>query len=621
MFEFKKYELASVKKANTATETISKEEYENRIRELVKCKKDIIYFAEKYFRIISPAKGLHVIKLFEKQKEMLKNFEQNRRVIVLASRQIGKTTSYTIFVLWLCTFFPEQKVMICANKLQTAIEIMDRIRLAYEYLPKWLKGAVTTYNKGEITFANKSTVRAFATSSSASRGFSGNVVILDEMAFIPKNLVDEFFASVMPVISSAKSSKAIIVSTPNGTGNLYYDIWQQANSKDPTKNIDGWTPFRVDWWEVPGRDEEWKRTQIASIGIDRWRQEFCNEFLVGSTIHKLIPDEVIEKYRQELYEMKIAKNVHEKTLQIISEKQDKVYEFIMWKEFVPGHAYLASGDVAEGTGGDKSVLYIWDITNTNNIEMCAKFASSSVSVIEFAYISKRILSLYNNPYLIVESNAIGSSYIEILRVTYEYEHIVREGKDGEFGLKSHYQNKIRACLWLREFITTENIHYKIYDEELIDEMTTFVKKDSKNPSYAAILKTHDDLIVSLMWGAWILSPDCINKYYVVVEEFVTPLDKVIAKTIAPSEDPTEDDFDKIKEDTLYKQYIMFKEEVIEKFNETKQILNKEKKNDQMAFLFPQERKYTKTPSIGNPFFILGASDTMYSDDDFDGPSW
>ena len=148
--------------------------------------------------------------------------------------------------------------MICANKLQTAIEIMDRLRLAYDYLPKWLKPKKAVYNKGEITFSNKSSIRAFATSSSASRGFSGSVVIIDEMAFIPKNIIDEFFASVMPVISSAKNSKAIIVSTPNGASGLYYEIWQQANSTDASKNVEGWKPFRIDWWEVPNRDEKWK---------------------------------------------------------------------------------------------------------------------------------------------------------------------------------------------------------------------------------------------------------------------------------------------------------------------------------------------------------------------------
>lgn len=147
---------------------------------------------------------------------------------------------------------------------------MDRIRLAYEYCPSAIKIGVTTYNKKCIEFENNSTIRCFATGSSGCRGFSANCLIMDEAAFIPKGIADEFMASVFPVLSSSKDSKAIMVSTPNGTANnLFYDTWQQAT--DPNVEQDeNWKPFRFLWYDVPGRDEEWKRQQIATIGMARW---------------------------------------------------------------------------------------------------------------------------------------------------------------------------------------------------------------------------------------------------------------------------------------------------------------------------------------------------------------
>ena len=409
------------------------------------------------------------------------------------------TTSYTIFCLWYATFFPDKKIMICANKLQTAIEIMGRIQKAYEYLPRFLKASVITYNKSEIEFSNGSVIKGFATGSSSARGFSGNCVtgdtkvgirfkaikflkltvpiswlrflgkttkvkssvyesgkedspikrfygatdfikgiqvrtdhgwadaerllwrdvektmvvqtkdssgethelrctechvlydsagepiyakdtngkfvqtergveqvfftaivpnsttvydislrddphtyytngflshncvILDEFSFVQKNLASDFFASVMPIISSGKNSKAIIVSTPNGTDNLYYEIWKAATSKEASKNKEGWKPFRIDWWEAGGiRDEKWKQQQIATIGIQRWNQEFGNEFLDSATTKKLIPDDVIERYRIKITERRDSGKDQGKDLYVSSKDGRKTYVFRMW---------------------------------------------------------------------------------------------------------------------------------------------------------------------------------------------------------------------------------------------------------------------------------------------------
>lgn len=447
-------QLATIKKPGIV-EHLTKEQFEHRVCEIVKCKRDISYFAEKYFKIINLDKGLMTIKLYDKQKELLKYFVDEKRCIVLAARQSSKTTTYTIYLLWLTMFFPEKKVMILANKADTALEILDRIRMAYSYVPEFLKPGVFVWNKGEVQFANRSTIKGFATASDAARGFSANVVVMDEASFVPNNVASKVFESIYPVISSSKNSQFIMVSTPNGADpkNLYYEIWQKANNKNKDANTEGWKPFRFDWWDVPGRDEQWKINTIASIGQTRFDQEFGNVFLSSTTTKKLIPDDITDKFRQMLAEYKL-KGLTGKKCKIMSEQEDKLYEFTMWHEFDKTRTYVATGDIAEGVGGDSSVLYVWDITDLRNITMCAKFDSNSVSVVEFAFIISKMLSLYGNPYFIAERNGCSSGTLDSLRITYKYPRIVTEGKNGEPGVFSHVTVKGKTCLWAREMLMT-----------------------------------------------------------------------------------------------------------------------------------------------------------------------
>ena len=294
----KKQELASVKKG-PSQEVVSREEYARRVEEIKRCREDICYFAENYFRIVTLDNGLQLIKLYPKQKEMLRMMVNEKRLVALASRQSGKSTAYNVFVLWYCMFHSAKAVMMCAQREATAVELLSRIRMAYEYIPEWIKPSVVEYNKKSIEFGNMSSIKVFATKGGGARGNTANVLVLDEFAFVPPNEANEFFASVYPVISSGKNSKVIIVSTPNGAQGLYYDIWTQANlnTMDPEKNAEGWKPIRIDWFEVPGRDEKWKKQQIASVGIEKWEQEFECQF-TSSSFQKLIPSELTDRYRK-----------------------------------------------------------------------------------------------------------------------------------------------------------------------------------------------------------------------------------------------------------------------------------------------------------------------------------
>ena len=553
-------ELATIKKPNQV-EYITKEEYETRVKEIAKCKRDIIYFAETYYRVVHPSKGLHIIKLYDVQKEFLKFLKDNNKVICCSGRQQGKSTIYCIYTLWLTCFHPDKRVMMLAQAENTALELLDRIKTGYEYLPSWLKPCCEEWNKKSVRFSNRSTISGFASSSNGPRGQSMNVLILDEFAFLPHNVEDKLFASVYPVISQDKNGKIFLISTPNGTDNLFYKIWRQATDKDQTKNYDGWKSFQMFYWQVPGHDTpEWKAAQIAAIGEQRFQQEFNCKFISSSLIKTLVPDDIIEKYRIKLSDNK-KKNINQgKDLFITSTDGKKNYVFRMYHDFDPNRTYLASSDIAEGIKKDSSVLYVWDVTDTSNIKMCLKFSSNEVSILEFAYITKEILKLYNNPFLACESNGISLGYIEQLRVTYGYENMVRMNKENGFGIDSHVQVKTRAALWFKDMMTTMGFGFEIYDSELIDEFSTFVKKDTKvHEVYAALGDNHDDHIMAMLWACWILNPDNIEKYFVVADVFTSSLGQVYPRNVQPLNEYLPSELEEIRNNSIVQAFQIYKE--------------------------------------------------------------
>jgi len=432
-------------------------------------------------------------------------------------------------------YHPDKRVMICGNQLGIAIEIMDRIRLGYEYCPSAIKIGVTTYNKQCIEFENNSTIRCFATGSSSTRGFSANLLVLDEAAFIPKHVADEFMASVFPVLSSSKDSKAIMVSTPNGTyNNLFYDTWQQAT--DPNiESTENWKAFRFLWYDVPGRDEEWKRQQIATIGMNRWLQEFECEFKSAGDA-SLVPSDDIEHFRINL------KNYPEPAKLNLSKNPEKDIFAYFWKPFDPTRVYAGSGDISEGTGNDSSVMFIWDVTEVRNIQLVARMSCSKATLVDFGYATYEFMKLYGFPPLIFENNGVGAGFVDIMLDTYQYpkyrmfyeQAISPTGKYGEltYGVKSKNKTKLEACMFTNELITTEEINISIPDELLVNEMGTFVRKNTSNSiTFAAKDKCHDDYMLSWIWGMYLLFPDTIQQHYAVVKAFKTKMDRVLPDVI------------------------------------------------------------------------------------------
>ena len=441
---------------------------EETIQEYMKCMQDPAYFARTYCKIISLDKGLVNFKLYPYQEKMFQHFNDNRFSIVLACRQSGKSISSVAYLLWFAIFHSEKNVAILANKGATAREMLARITLMLENLPFFLQPGTKALNKGSLEFSNNSKIFAAATSGSSIRGQSVNLLYLDEFAFVER--ATEFYTSTYPVVSSGKDTKVIITSTANGIGNQFYSIWQGA-----TQGTNAYKPFRVDWWDVPGRDEAWKRETINNTSQLQFDQEFGNTFFgTGDT---LIGAEALMK-------MKAIDPIR------ILEGGD----MLVYEEAKEGHEYIVCVDVSKGRGQDYSTFNVIDVT-CRPFNQVAVYRCNSISPILFPDIIYKYATSYNQAYVIVESNDQGVLVTQGLYHELEYEnmHVTSALKSNGIGIEMTRKVKRLGCSGIKDII--ENDKLKINDTETIMECSTFV---AKGQSYEASDGNHDDLIMNLV---------------------------------------------------------------------------------------------------------------------------
>lgn len=454
------------------------------IAEYMKCSQDPIYFCETYMRIIHVDQGLVNFNLYDYQKNMMTSMYENRYTIIATARQIGKSTTTCGFILWYILFNSEKTVALLANKGDTAREILGKVQLAYQHLPKWLQQGVVEWNKGSFVLENQSRVIAAATSTDSIRGFAINLLFIDEAAFIEN--WDEFFTSTFPTISSGSSTKVVLVSTPNGL-NHFYKIWDYAKQRKNEYN-----PIEVKWNEVPGRDEAWREATLAAMSFDydKFAQEHEVEFLgssgtliAGWKLKELVPKPAI-----------IAKN-----------------GLFQYEKPMPGKIYMCVADVSHGKGLDYSGFQIIDVTQMPYKQVCT-FKNNAISPIEYAETIYRTCKAYNNCYVLVESNDIGGQVVDSIHYDFEYEYVLytmnagRAGKlitagfgDGnmERGVRTTKTVKSVGCSILKLLI--EQNQLIINDFDTISELTTFSKKGN---SYEAEPGNHDDLVMPLVLFAW-----------------------------------------------------------------------------------------------------------------------
>jgi hypothetical protein len=463
------------------TDTISLTE--EQLTEFVKCSQDPIYFVKKYLKIVNVDKGLVPFELWSFQERMIKSFHDNRFTICKIGRQSGKSVTVIAYLLHFALFNESKTVAILANKGSTARELLGRLKTAYEHLPNWLKQGILVWNKGDIQFANGSRVIAAATSSSAIRGQSVNLLYLDEYGFVPNGQAEEFFRSVYPTISSGTTTKIIVTSTPNGL-NHYWKMW-----KDATEKRSLYFPIEVHWTEIPGRDEKWKEETIRNTDPVQFEQEFGCEFLGSS--HTLISS---AKLRTMVY-------VNPKY------SQDG---FDIIEESVPGRTYAITVDVARGQGLDYSAFSVFDVTEIPYRQV-AKYRNNEISALLYPTIIYNAARKYNDAYVLVEISDIGQQITDILHYELEYENLVKiqvKGKQGlqvssghvkkiAFGLKQSVATKRIGCANLKTLIETNKLI--VQDSDTIMELTTFT---AQKDSFKAEEGNHDDLAMTLVIFGW-----------------------------------------------------------------------------------------------------------------------
>ena len=474
----------NLKKAGTPIQFTKKQ-----VQEWIKCKKDPIYFATHYIKIISLDEGLVPFDMYDFQKRILQDFHENRFNIAKLPRQTGKSTTVVAYLLYYAIFYDSVNIGILANKASTARELLGRLQLAYENLPKWMQHGILVWNKGNVELENGSKILAASTSASAVRGMSFNILFLDEFAFVPNHVAEQFFASVYPTITSGKSTKVIIISTPNGM-NHFYKMWEDARND---KN--GYIRNEVHWSQVPGRDKKWKEETIKNTSKRQFAQEFECDFL-GSADTLISP----AKLQCIPFNDPINSNAG---LDVFARAEED-------------HEYIITVDVARGIGGDYSDFIVFDIT-TLPYKIVAKYRNNEIKPVLFPSVIFQVAKEYNNPYILVEVNDIGDSIAATLNYDLEYPNvlmcamrgragqIVGQGFSGtktQLGVKMSITVKKIGCANLKAIIEEDKLTFTDFD--ILQELTTFIQRKQ---AWEADEGYHDDLVMCMVLFAWLVMQD------------------------------------------------------------------------------------------------------------------
>jgi len=456
------------------------------VKEYLKCKQDPVYFAKTYMKIISLDEGIVPFEMWDFQEKLVRDFHENRFNIAKLPRQTGKSTTVVSYLLYYAIFNDNVNIGILANKASTARDLLSRLQLGYENLPKWMQQGVAVWNKGSLELENGSKILAASTSASAVRGMSFNILFLDEFAFVPNHIAEEFFASVYPTITSGKSTKVIIISTPYGM-NHFYKMWINA-----TSGKNGYVFNEVHWSQVPGRDSEWKAQTIANTSERQFTQEFECNFL-GSVDTLISASKLQALAFIDPIKSNAGLDVYEKAIK--------------------DHDYIITVDVARGVGGDYSAFIVYDIT-TMPYRIVAKYRNNTIKPILFPSVIFQVAKEYHMPYILCEVNDIGDSIAATLNYDLEYPNvlmcamrgragqIVGQGFSGtktQLGVKMSVTVKKIGCSNLKAIIEEDKLIFNDYD--ILSELTTFIQKKQ---SFEADEGYHDDLVMCMVLFAWLV---------------------------------------------------------------------------------------------------------------------
>ena len=469
----------NLKKANIKVEWTKEE-----VEEYQKCMQDPQHFIENHVRIISLDEGLIPFNMYPFQKEMVGTFHKNRFTICKLPRQSGKSTTIIAYLLYFVLFNDNVNVAILANKAATARDLLGRLQLAYEHLPKWLQQGVMSWNKGSLELENGSKILASSTSASAVRGGSYNIIFLDEFAYVPANVAEQFFSSVYPTISSGKTTKVMIVSTPHGM-NMFYKLWNDAENQR-----NSYIPIEVHWTEVPGRDEKWKQETIANTSEQQFNTEFECQFL--GSVNTLIN---ASKLRVLTYKDSLKQNAG----------------LTVYENPIKEHTYMITADVARGTKNDNSAFCVFDISEVP-YRLVAQYKDNEIKPLLFPSKIYDVARAYNQAFVLVEVNDIGEQVANNLQFDLEYDNLIMTSMRGragqvmgggfsggraQLGVRTTKSVKTVGCSNLKQLVETDKL--VIEDFDTINELSTFIVHGS---SFQAEEGSNDDLVMCCVIFAW-----------------------------------------------------------------------------------------------------------------------
>lgn len=475
-----------------------------RIDKLKKCAEDPNYFIINFIQVVTLDEGITPFKLWDFQSKLVDTVDKNRYTICVMPRQSGKSTTMIAYFLHYILFNKYKKVGILANKRDTAIELLSRLQLAFELLPTWLQQGVKVWNKTRIELENGCVIEAHATSGASVRGKTFNIIFLDEFAHIEPKLAEKFWTSTYPVITRGKTSKVVIVSTPNGM-NLFYEMWTHANLPKDHEKWNQMVPVEVHYTEVPGQeDPAWAQKQVSVMGQERFDQEFGCEFLGSGTT--LIAGKFLKT-------MISLPSLHSQN------------DLDVWKDpavtiqddgiKIP-HAYVIAVDTGRGVKLDYSAFTVIDCTDAP-YEVVAKYRSNVVPTVLFADQIIPVARRYNNAHILVEMDGPGYQVADDLHHIHEYENIMmvatkgrsgqilstgfgNTGKNIQRGVKMSTPVRRTGCVNLKTLIETKRL--LVFDSDIKQELSTFSKKGDK---FEAEEGKHDDLVMTLVAFSWLTS--------------------------------------------------------------------------------------------------------------------
>jgi hypothetical protein len=458
-------------------------------QEYLKCAKDPTYFMKKYCVVQHPMRGKVPFQLYDFQDKALKLFVEDKHLIILKSRQLGISTLSAGYSLWLMTFHTDKNILVIATKQETAKNLVTKVRVMHKELPSWLKSNCVEDNKLSLKYENGSQVKAVSSSTDSARSEALSLLVIDEAAFIEK--VDDIWTSAQQTL--ATGGKAIVLSTPNGLGNLFHKLWLDAENGSEL-----WNFVRLPWDLHPERDEEWRERQDELLGPKMASQECdCDFVSSGDTV---IDGKLLEWYQDTFVKEPMEKRGFDGNIWI-------------WEQADYNKTYIVSADTARGDGGDYSAIQVIDIDSMNQV---AEY-KGHLPTKEFGNLCVQMATEYNDALLIMENASIGWAAIQQV-IDRDYKNLFYSSTDlkyvdTEHQIRNRYRNLDKnmvagfsTTMRTRPLIIAKLDEYfrekavTVRSKRLIDELFVFIYKNNKAQAMDGY---NDDLVMSFSIGLWV----------------------------------------------------------------------------------------------------------------------